>query len=95
MTKFVNGDSYKEMLSREIKLQKIQKLRSKSPKIKDMLHENMISSMISNGNIALTGASFQSFSKRRCSFLAANLGAYEKSLRNTCLGTYILRNSDD
>ena len=56
-----------------------------------MLHENMISS----GNIAITGASFQSFSKQRCSFLTTNLGAYEKSLRNTCLGTYILRNSDD
>ena len=56
-----------------------------------MLHENMISS----GNITLTGASFQSFSEQRCSFLAANLGAYEKSLRSTYLGTYILRNSDD
>ena len=62
-----------------------------SPKIKDMLHENMISS----GNIALTGASFQSFSEQRRSFLAAYLGAYAKSLRNTYLGTYILRNSDD
>ena len=56
-----------------------------------MLHENMISS----GDIALTGASYQGFSEQRCSFLAANLGAYEKSLKNTCLGTYILRNSDD
>ena len=56
-----------------------------------MLHENMISS----GNIALTGASFQSFSEQRCSFLATNLGAYENSLRNTCLGIYILRNRDD
>ena len=56
-----------------------------------MLHKNMISS----GNIAITGASFQSFSKQRCSFLTTNLGAYEKSLRNTCVGTYILRNSDD
>ena len=56
-----------------------------------MLHENMVSS----GIITLTGASFQSFRKRRCSFLAANLGAYEKSVRITCLGTYILRNSDD
>ena len=56
-----------------------------------MLHENMISSW----NIALTRASFQSYSEQRCSFLAANLGAYEKSLRNTCLGTYILRNNDD
>ena len=56
-----------------------------------MLHENMISS----GNIALTGASFQSFSEQGCSFLAANLSASEESLRNTCLGTYILRNSDD
>ena len=56
-----------------------------------MLHENMVSS----GIITLTGASFQSFRKRRCSFLGANLGAYEKSLRITCLGTYILRNSDD
>ena len=51
--------------------------------------------MISCGNIALTGASSQSFSEQRCSFLAANLGAYDKSLRNTCLGTYILRISDD
>ena len=49
------------------------------PKIKDMLHENMISS----GNITLTGAFFQSFSEPRCSFLAGNLGAYEKFLRNT------------
>ena len=56
-----------------------------------MLHENMISS----GNIALIGASFQSFSEKRCSFLVANLGAYGKSLRNTYLGIYILRNSDD
>ena len=56
-----------------------------------MLHENMISS----DNIALTGASFQSFSEQTSSFLAANLEAYENSLRNTCLGTYILRNSDD
>ena len=44
-----------------------------------MLHENMISS----GNITLTGASFQIFSEKRCSFLAANLGAYEKFFRNT------------
>ena len=51
--------------------------------------------MISSGNIALTGTSFQSFSEQRCSFLAANLGAYEKSLRNICLRTYILRNNDD
>ena len=51
--------------------------------------------MISSGNIALTGASSQTFSEQRCSFLAANLGAYERSLRNTCLGTYILGNSDD
>ena len=50
-----------------------------------MLHEN----------IALTGASFQSFREQRCSFLAANLGAYDKSLRNTYLGTYVLRNSYD
>ena len=56
-----------------------------------MFRENMISS----GNIALTGAPFQSFSEKMCSFLAANLGAYEISLRNTCLGTYILRNSDN
>ena len=56
-----------------------------------MLHENMISS----GKFVLTGASFQSFTEQRCSFLEANLGAYEKSLRNTYLGTYILRNSDD
>ena len=56
-----------------------------------MLHENMISS----GNIAITGAYFQSFSEQTCFFLAANLGVYEKSLRNTNLGTYILRNSDD
>ena len=56
-----------------------------------MLHENMISS----GNITLTGATFQSFSEQRCFFLAANLGAYEKSLRNTYLGTYILRNNDN
>ena len=56
-----------------------------------MLHENMISSW----NIVSTGASFQSFSEQRCSFLATNLGAYEKSLRNTFLGTYILRNNDD
>ena len=56
-----------------------------------MLHENMISS----GNIALTGASFQSFSEQRCSFLAANLGAHEKLFRNTCLGTFILGKSDD
>ena len=56
-----------------------------------MLHENMISS----GNITLTGTSFECFSEQRCSFLAANLGAYEKSLRSTYLGTYILRNSDD
>ena len=41
----------------------------KSPKIKDMLHENMISSW----NIALTEVFFQSFSEQRCSFLAANL----------------------
>ena len=53
-----------------------------------MLHENMISS----GNIAIAGAPFQSFSEQRC--LAANLGAYEKSLRNTYLGTYTLRNND-
>ena len=92
MAKIVDGDSYGEMLRREIKLQRIQNLRNcKSPKIKDMLHENMISS----GNIALIGASFQSFSEQRCSFLAANLGAYGKSLRNTYLGIYILRNSDD
>ena len=45
--------------------------------------------MISSGNIALTGASFQSFIEQRCSLLAANLGAYEKSLRNTCPGKYI------
>ena len=44
-----------------------------------MLHENMISS----GNITLIGAFFQSFSEPRCSFLAGNLGAYEKFLRNT------------
>ena len=50
-----------------------------------MLHENMISS----GNIALTGASFQNFIEQRCSLLVANLGAYEKSLRNTCPGSYI------
>ena len=50
-----------------------------------MLHENMISSR----NIALTGASFQSFSEQRCSYLTANLGTYEKSLRNI-----YLRNSD-
>ena len=56
-----------------------------------MLHENMIFSR----NIALTGASFQSFSEQRCSFLAVNLGAHEKSFRNTCLGTFILGNSDD
>ena len=56
-----------------------------------MLRENMISS----GNIILTGASFQSFSEQRCFFLATNLGAYEKSLRNSYLGTYILRNSDN
>ena len=55
-----------------------------------MLHENMISSR----NITLTGASFQSFSEQRCSFLGAILGAYEKSLRNTYLGTYILINSN-
>ena len=55
-----------------------------------MLHENMISS----GNIALTGASFQSFSEQRCSFLGANLGAYEKSSRNTYLGNLFLRNSE-
>ena len=52
-----------------------------------MLHENMIS----RGNIAITRASFQSFSQQRCSFQATNLGAYEKSLRNTYLGTYISR----
>ena len=92
MAKIVDGDSYGEMLRREIKLQRIQNLRNcKSPKIKDMLHENMISS----GNIALTGASFQSFNEQRCSFLAVNLGVYEKSLRNIYLGTYILRNIDD
>ena len=51
--------------------------------------------MISSGNIAITGASFQRFNEQRRSFLAANLGDYKKSLRNTCLGTYILRNSDD
>ena len=56
-----------------------------------MLHENMISSR----NITLTGASFQSFSEQRCSFLGAILGAYEKSLRNTYLGTYILISSND
>ena len=58
-----------------------------------MLHENMIS----RGNIAITRASFQSLSQQRCSFQATNLGAYEKSLRNTYLGTYISRmtNSDD
>ena len=56
-----------------------------------MLHENMIFI----GNIAITGATFQSFSEQRRSFLATNLGAYEKSLRNTFLGTYILRNNDD
>ena len=63
----------------------------KSPKTNDMLHENMIFI----GNIAITGATFQSFSEQRCSFLATNLGAYENSLRNTCLGIYILRNRDD
>ena len=52
-----------------------------------MLHENMIFSW----NMALTGASFQSFTEQRCSFLEANLGAYEKSLRNTYLGSYILK----
>ena len=56
-----------------------------------MLNENMISS----GNIALTEASFQGFSEQWCSFLAANWGAYEKSLRNTYVGSYILTNSDD
>ena len=55
-----------------------------------MLHENMISSR----NIALTGASFQSFSEQRCSFSGAILGAYEKFLRNTYLGTYILINTN-
>ena len=60
--------------------------------MKDMLHENMISS----GNITLTGTSFQSFSEQRKVLLGqANLGACEKSLRNTCLGTYILRNRVD
>ena len=40
---------------------------------KNVLHENMISS----GNIALTGVSFQSYTEQGCSFLAPNLGAYE------------------
>ena len=59
------------MTIRENKLQKDTELKKfcKSPKIKDMLHENMISSW----NIVSTGASFQSFSEQRCSFLAANL----------------------
>ena len=44
------------MIIRENKLQKDTELKKfwKSPRIKDMLHENMISSW----NIALTGASF-------------------------------------
>ena len=58
---------------------------------KNKLHQNMISS----GNIALTGVHFQSHTEQRCSILAPNLGAYEKSLRNTYLRTYILRNSDE
>ena len=59
------------MIIRENKLQKDIELKKfcKCPKIKDMFHENMISSW----NIALTGVFFQSFSERRCSFLAANL----------------------
>ena len=59
------------MIIREIKLQKDTELKKfcKSPKIKDVLHENMISSW----NIALTGVFFQSFSEQRCSFLAAYL----------------------
>ena len=56
-----------------------------------MLHENMISSV----NIALTEASFQSFSEQWSSFLAANLGACEKSMRNTYVGSYISTNSDN
>ena len=51
--------------------------------------------MISSGNITLTRAFFQSFIEQRRSLLAANLGAYEKSLRNTYLRTYILRNNED
>ena len=49
------------MIIRENKLQKDTELKKfcKSPKIKDMLHENMISGW----NIALTGAFFQSFSE--------------------------------
>ena len=47
------------------------------------------------GILQLTGTFFRIFSEQRWSFLTANLGAYEKSLRNTYLGTYILRNSDD
>ena len=59
------------MIIRENKLQKDTELKKfcKSPRIKDMLHENMISSW----NIALTGVFFQSFSEQRCFFLAVNL----------------------
>ena len=87
MVKATENGEQRDKVAKDPELKKY----CKSQKIKDMLHENMISS----GNIALTGASFQSFSEQRYSFLAANLGAYEKSLGNTYLGTYILKNSDD
>ena len=78
---------YRDKAAKDTELKKY----FKSPKIKDILHGTMISSR----NIVLTGAFFHSFSKKRYFYLAANLSAYEKSLRNTYLGTYILRNSDD
>ena len=82
--------------SREIKLQRVQNVRNIASLHEKTCHMKMShESMISSENIALIGASLQSFSEQRYSFLAANLGVYEKSLRNTCLGTYILRISDD